>query len=138
VNKESFSDKNTLWQVEELLLILFVSGRFHTLEDLLLLSEIFEKLFPDSWLIGFKANKIFLARQLEISQKNGYLIRIGSNFGISSEGRAFVTELIRLKFGGNENLLKILHLYRKMLWRLPRVRNQWSNYLEDFLRRLSK
>jgi hypothetical protein len=137
VNKESLSDKKALWQIEELLLILFVSGRFHTLDDILLLSEIFEKLFPDSWLIGFKGNRTFLVRQLEIGQKNGHLIHTGSNFGISSDGRAFVLEIIGGKLSSNENLLKILHLYRKMLWNMPRVHNQWRTYLEDFLRRLN-
>ena len=138
MNKESLSDKNTLWQIEEMLLILFVSGRFHTIDDILLLSEIFEKFFPDSQLIGFKGNKTFLARQLELGQKNGYLMRIGPNFGISSEGRTFTLEIISGKLASNEDLLKILHLYRKMLWQLPRVRSQWSIYLEDFLRRLNK
>ena len=138
MKSESLSDKNTLWQIEELLLILFVSGRFHNIDDILLLSEIFEKLFPDSLIVGFKGNRTFLMRQLEIGKKNGKIITSGTNFGISSEGRAFVLEIINEKISKNEDLLKFLHLYRKMLWRLPRVRGQWNAYLEEFLRRLQK
>ena len=138
MKNESLSDKNTLWQIEELLLILFVSGRFHNIDDILLLSVIFEKLFPDSLIIGFKGNRTFLTRQLELGKKNGKIINSGTHFGISSEGRTFVLEIINEKISKNEALLKILHIYRKLLWRLPRVRVQWNAYLEEFLRRLPK
>ena len=102
VKSESLSDKNTLWQIEELLLILFVSGRFHNIDDILLLSEIFEKLFPDSAVIGFKGNRTFLIRQLELGKKNGKLISSGTYFGISAEGRTFVLEIINEKISKNE------------------------------------
>ena len=138
MKSESLSDKNALWQIEELLLILFVSGRFHNIDDILLLSEIFEKLFPDSQVIGFKGNRTFLARQLELGKKNGKLITSGTNFGIASEGRNFVLEIIKEKISNNEALSKNLHLYQKLLSRLPRVRVQWNAYLEEFLRRLQK
>lgn len=138
MKSESLSDKNILWQIEELLLILFVSGRFHNIDDILLLSEIFEKLFPDSKVIGFKGNRTFLIRQIELSKKNGKIITSGTNFGIASDGRIFVLEIINEKISKNEDLSRNLHLYRKMLGHLPRVRAQWNAYLEEFLRRLQK
>ena len=133
---ESLSDKNTLWQRDEILLILLASGRFHSLYDLLLLSEIFERLFPNSHLIGFRGNKEFISRQIESLKKKGCVFTIGYNIGISAKGREYTIKIINEKILTQE-LAKYWRFYRKMMSRLPRVRGMWDNYLEEFLRRLN-
>ena len=142
---ESLSDKNKIWQLDEILLILFASGRFHNVTDILVLSTIFERLFPKSHLIGFNGNKTFVARQIESSKKKNLLISIGSNVAISAKGRTTTLHILNEKIlkeaetnNGNEDLIKGWKLFRKILARLPRVRAMWDQYLEDFLRRLNK
>ena len=142
---ESLSDKNKIWQLDEILLILFASGRFHNVTDLLVLSAIFERLFPKSHLIGFNGNKTFVARQIESSKKKDLLISIGSNVAISAKGRTTTLDILNAKIlkevetnNANEDLIKGWKLFRKILARLPRVRAMWDQYLEDFLRRLNK
>ncbi len=142
---ESLSDKNKIWQLDELMLILFASGRFHNVEDILVLSAIFERLFPKSHLIGFNRNKTFVVRQIESSRKKNLLISTGANIAISANGRKYALDIL------NEKVLKITEkketpddlitgwkLFRKILARLPRVRAMWDNYLTEFLRRLNK
>ena len=136
---ESLADKNTIWQLDEILLILFASGRFHSLNDLLLLTEIFERLFPESHLIGFKGNKLFISRQIESLKKKKCLFTVGnSNVGISSQGRNFIVNILNKKIFISEELTHYWKLYRKMLSRLPRVRNMWETYLENFMKRLNR
>jgi hypothetical protein len=135
---ESLSDKNKIWQLEELALILFASGRFHHAIDIVLLSEIFERLVPKQNMIGFNANKTFISRQIELLKKNEYVITVGFNISISAKGRAFALRIINEKIHGNEELLGKWNLYRKILWRLPRDRDMWDGYLEEYLKRLNK
>ncbi len=137
IQVESLSDKKTIWQIDEILLILFASGRFHTIEDLVLLTDIFEKLFPVSQLVGFKANSIFISRQIEILLRKKCIFSIGKNFGIAAQGRKYIVNLINDKVL-IQGLAKQWQLYRKMLARLPRVRTMWDDYLEEFLTRLQK
>ena len=142
---ESLSDKNKIWQLDEILLILFASGRFHNVTDILVLSAIFERLFPKSHLIVFNGNKTFVARQIESSKKKDFLISIGSNVAISAKGRTTTLDILNEKIlkeaetnNANEDLINGWKLFRKILARLPRVRAMWDQYLEDFLRRLNK
>ncbi|NVM27522.1 MAG: hypothetical protein HWN65_01660 [Candidatus Helarchaeota archaeon] len=135
---ESLSDKKKIWQLEEVLLILFASGRFHNLNDMLLLSEIFERVFPQTNLIGFNGNKTFVSRQIGTLKKKNYLIGIGANVAISGEGRKHALNILNEKILKNEEIVREWNLYRKILARLPRVRSMWEKYLEDFLRRLNK
>lgn len=135
---ESLSDKNKIWQLDEVLLILFASGRFHNLNDFLVLTEIFERLFPRANLIGFNGNKTFILRQIESSKKKRFLIPIGPNVSISADGRKYALEVMNEKILKNEQLANAWKLYRKILSRLPRVRGMWDQYLENFLRRLNK
>ncbi|NVM52362.1 MAG: hypothetical protein HWN66_01580 [Candidatus Helarchaeota archaeon] len=135
---ESLSDKNKIWQLDEVLLILFSSGRFHNLNDFLLLTKIFERVFPSAHLIGFNGNKTFIIRQLESSKKKNFLITVGTNFSISGDGRKYTINIINEKVLKNEELATAWKLYRKILSRLPRVRAFWDDYLEGFLRRLNK
>ncbi len=135
---ESLSDKNKIWQIDEILLILLASGRFHDTTDLLLLTKIFERLFPDSHLIGFKGNTLFISRQIESLKSKKLIFEIGNNVGISSEGRKLTIQILNEKILKDEVLTKFWKLYRKMLARLPRVRGMWDKYLEEFLNRLNE
>lgn len=136
---DSLSDKNKIWQLEEVLLILFASGRFHNLHDMSLLSEIFERLFPQNSLIGFKnGKKTFVSRQLDTLKKKDYIISIGNNVAISGGGRKYALDILNEKILTNEGLIRDWNLFRKILARLPRVRSMWEQYLENFLRRLNK
>ena len=135
---ESLSDKNKIWQLDEIMLILFASGRFHNLNDLLVLTEIFERLFPRANLIGFNGNKTFILRQIESSKKKKLLISIGANVSISADGRKYALAIMKEKVLKNEPLANAWKQYRKILSRLPRVRGMWDQYLENFLQRLNK
>ncbi|MHA1278711.1 MAG: hypothetical protein ACTSQI_08570 [Candidatus Helarchaeota archaeon] len=134
---ESLSDKNKIWQIDEILLILLASGRFHNITDLLLLTKIFERVFPDSNLIGFKGNNVFISRQIESLKKRQFIFAIGKNVGISAEGRKYTIQILNNKILMNKELAKFWQLYRKMLAHLPRVRGMWEKSLENFLRRLN-
>ena len=135
---ESLTDKNKIWQLDEVLLILFASGRFHNLHDFILLTKIFERVFSNSYLIGFNGNKTFISRQIESSKKKNLLITTGPNFSISGTGRKYAVGIINEKIITNEELALSWKLFRKILGRLPRVRSMWDGYLEDYLRRLNK
>ncbi|MFX1295633.1 MAG: hypothetical protein ACFFD2_12380 [Promethearchaeota archaeon] len=135
---ESLSDKNTIWQIDEIILILVASGRFHNLTDFVLLTEIFERLFPEPYIIGFKRNKLFISRQIESLKKKKYVFAIGNNVGISSQGRKYAINILNKKILQNEKLTDFWKLYRKILTRLPRVRRMWEGYLENFLENFNK
>ncbi|MHA1651249.1 MAG: hypothetical protein ACTSYB_13735 [Candidatus Helarchaeota archaeon] len=130
---ESLSDKNTIWQIDEILLILLASGRFHDLDDLLLLTKVFEKLFPESSVVGFKGNKLFISRQIESLKRKKFIFTIGKNVGISAEGRKLTIALLNEKILKNKELSKFWKVYRKILARLPRVRAMWDEYLNSIL-----
>ncbi|MHA1267776.1 MAG: hypothetical protein ACTSRS_21250 [Candidatus Helarchaeota archaeon] len=140
---ESLSDKNTIWQLDELLLILLSSGRFHNQEDFRLFSNLFERIFPQDVVIGFKGNATFISRQIESVRKKGLVISVGPNISISAKGRKVALEILNTKILANpgphqKELITGWKLYRKVLARLPRVKSMWEKYLDAFFTRLNK
>lgn len=140
---DSLSDKNTIWQLDEVLLILFASGRFHNLDDILLLSEMFERIFPNMALIGFKGNRTFISRQIDSMKKKKYVIPIGENVSISAKGRQYALQVLNTKIMDpytpyNQPLIESWQLFKKILTRLPRVRAMWGKYIEEYFSRLNR
>jgi len=140
---DSLSDKNKIWQLDEVLLILFASGRFHNLDDITLLSETFERIFPKTALIGFKGNRTFISRQIDSIKKKKYVIPIGENVSISATGRNYALQLFHTKIMDahethNQSQIESWKLFKKILTRLPRVRAMWTKYLEDYFSRLNR
>lgn len=121
----------SIWQRDELLLILKSTDRCLPLEDMAEFVHFLEDVLPSDKLMKFLGVSS-VSRQLEQMVKSGLVEKKSSCYRITERGMKFAEEA-ELSIEQDEELDEIWHRTRDILSNLPVNRLKWDSYLDTAL-----
>ena len=126
--------KITIWQRDELLLILRSTDRSLPLEDIARFVGLLEDVLPSGRIIKFLGIHS-IARQLEQMVKSELLVKISNCYRITEKGSRLADEA-ELSMENDEELGKIWQIVRAAFSSLPSSKLLWDSHLYGALKQL--
>jgi hypothetical protein len=118
----------SIWQRDELLLVLKSTDRCLPLEDIARFVYFLEDALPNDRVVRFLGIPS-ITRQLEQMVRSGLVDKKSSCYRITEKGLKFAEEA-ELSMEQDEEIDKIWHATREILAKLPVSRLKWDSYLD--------
>lgn len=128
------SGKTSIWQRDELLLVLKCTSRCLPLEDMVKFVDFLESVLPSEKIIKFPTVSS-ISKQLEQMVKTALLEKRGGCYRLAERGVKFADEA-ELSMETDEEVDTIWHAARNALVNLPSNRLMWDSHLFSALKEI--